>query len=352
MRKTLIAALVVAGVASQAFAQHVKEATLTLSLTHTYQYLVTVNGAPAANDLSWQALVDGDCTDTLQYTSKTKKITQREVINAIAYTLGGAFTTKATLVLDNYDNILKAPPYPRYPWWMPGQEEGEGVPYPVWTHPEERVTWPDENYIRWSWIVWLDTDFEYEANVYVKDPSNANPLWRCVNVTPFFEIDENYCFFCWDTMDRVTSGKIQELADAPVPCFESDSDCGLKGSGTTKWYWTIRFNNTQNNIAFYWDDWLYYWNDVLGFEVNPPALAAYGTAAQYAMVWTIGGVVSYSWSYKALGSGEPIDVLGTLSGNVLGYGATPFCGVLTGSVKMAEKIIKVEDCCACTFSVD
>jgi hypothetical protein len=343
-----MAALVVAGVASQAFAQHVKEATLNFSLTHQYQYLVTVNGSPSDTDLSWTALVDGDCLDTLKYTSKSKKITQKEIIKAIGFTLGGSFTTKATLVLDNYDNILRAPPYPRYPWWMPGQEDEEGSTYPVWTHPEERVEWPDENYIRWSWIMWLDDTFEYEANVWVKDPSNANSDWRCVNVTPFFEIEENYCFFCWDTMDRVTDGSIQELGSSPVPCFENNTDCGLKGSGKTKWYWTIRFNNTQNNPFFYNDTWLYYWQDWLGFNVNPPALAAYGAAASYSMIWTIGGVVTYSWAYKALGSGEPIDVIGSLSGNVLGYGATPFCGVITGSVSMPEKIILATDCCACT----
>ena len=82
--------------------------------------------------------------------------------------------------------------------------------------------------------------------MFVIDSKNPNPNLQCFDVTPFFAFEESYCKFCWDTMDRVTDGSItrgQTVSDPP--CAGGLTQCGVKGSGTTKIYWTVKFNSAD-----------------------------------------------------------------------------------------------------------
>jgi len=388
--------MVTAGVASSGLAQHVKEGTLNFNLKQDYQALVTTNGTAVsaqAFPMSWPTIQN--CSGYVNYKNKVKYIKNKEIIQAISWTLSsatddpsstafrtlGLFTTKATLAIYNYDNRLLAPPYPPYmsselaeqnggflympleaidwpdmqggiynPLWFYDRETYPQ--WPEWTFPWNfQKTWPDENKIRWNYI--MDDCVEsptptHMVRIFVKDPTNPQPGLRCVEVTPFFEIEEAYCHFCWDTMDRVTVGKITAGTTAKTDyevCVRSITTvtCGRSGKGTTKWYSTVKFNNTSDNAwitRFYLTQWEQF---VIGPDLSPNA-----PGVAYAMWFTVNGIVTYPWSYKALAKNEGLDVFGTMSmSSASGYGAAPFCGVISGSVSIPEKSILEEDCCGC-----
>jgi len=360
MRKTLIAALVIAGAASQVEAQHVKVATMTFSLTHQYQSSVVDKSGYAyeparprdnsvpPNWMSWWVLDNG--LNSVKYTSKTKKITTANVISAISYTLSqkSVFSSQARLVVVDYENVMTFPPYPNLPWMI----DAAGA-LPTYNWPAGGANWPDEAVIRWNYhyttaggeLSDLGLGAEgHNTQVWILDAPNANPLWRAVNVSPFFEIEENSCMFCWDTVNRVTDGN---LTPAPnVACIGGGG--GVSGCGTTKWYSIVKFNNTLGNAhidpALSADAQAYYAetaaNGGKGFTTMAPAPVGTGVAGVDRALWfTVGGVVTYKWCYKALGTDEPVVPIGTMNmSSAQGYGASPFCGVVTGSVTITEKV--------------
>jgi hypothetical protein len=247
-----------------------------------------------------------------------------------------------------YNNSLVAPPYPPnmglwskdFPTFL-----GNAPRFPDFTLVTDTcseggalLNWPAEYVIGWGIMdvgpVWNG------ARVIVKDPNNANSLLRCFDVTPFFSIEEAYCKFCWDTHDRITDGSITagESINSP-PCSGVTSLCGRKGSGTTKWYMTLKFNNTQTNpkLAPYYQGFLGMFTDVTTFGVFMSESEAQLSAN--ALIFSVGGIVTYKWAYKALGSSEPVVPIGTMSmPTAQGYGQSPFCGLFWGSVSIAETI--------------
>lgn len=367
MRKTLLAALVVSvGLGGQAYAQHEKEATLTFSLSHQYQKPVKVNGVETR--LSWPGIDECSTSSggavTVTYKSQTKKIATANIIKSMSAALfknangsrnAGKWTTKAVLVISEYENIDIAPPYPTYPTWMPVPgDQGQGAiahgSGQLWTEPYDTVgfAWPNDNSIRWNYID-LDpacapdaVNYFHLTRIWVKDPSNADSTLQCFEVTPFFEIEEAYCYFCWDTIDRVTDGSISTSSTVGSIC-ERGPSCGLKGSGTTKWFSTIRFNNTEDNFNL-----VPFYMPTLGLIIPCPAQATFSDTTDATLQFTVHGIMTYKWSYKALGKDEPIVCIGSMNASVQGFGMTPYCGVFTGSVAIAEKIILASDCCVCS----
>lgn len=363
MRKTLAAALVVSvGLGGQAYAQHEKEATVNFSLTHQFQKPVKVNGVESR--LSWPAIEA--CNGTVSYKSVSKKITSQNIIKSISAAISwnqttgkrnsALWTSSAVLVMSEYENVLIAPPYPNYPTWMPvpgdlpGGELGNLGSSQLWTEPwtTEGFAWPNDNSIRWNYID-LDPDcapdavnYEHHTRFWIKDPKNVSSLYQCFEVTPFFEIEEAYCYFCWDTIDRVTDGSITSGLSGGAIC-ERGPSCGVKGSGTTKWYATIRFNNTVDNFNL-----LSWYRINYELLVNPTPAQVGADFSDLSLQFTVSGVMTYKWSYKQLGKDEAIVCIGTMSANLQGFGASPYCGVFTGSVSIPEKIILAEQCCQCS----
>lgn len=369
MRKTLIAALVIAGAASQVMAQSAKEATLNFSLTHQYQKDIKVNGQiPPLNEvnnvyMSWPSIVA--CDGVVTYKSMSKKVTSQSLIQAISFAFTqrtSLFTSKAQLVVIRYTNPWALAPYPTLPGYMPYEESDvnlDGVQDANWTIPtmsaDGQATWPDENIIRWDLIQpSCAADAERTVNwthVYIKDPNNPVAIYRCVQVTPFFAFEESYCQFCWDTIDRVTDGSIVAGEIGGEPCLEGPA-CNLKGSGTTKWFMTARFNNTVMNSHLLKDYWNLLYTTTLadggayGFVAFEPLPVAPGQDNVDKALWiTVSGVATYKWSYKSAGKGLGVASIGTISvSNAQGYGMSPFCGVVTGSFSIPEKFISQDVC--------
>src|SRR5450759_1000260 len=65
-------------------------------------------------------------------------------------------------------------------------------------------------------------------------PERRTESHRCFDVTPFFALEESYCYYCWDTMDRVTDGKVTfGTSTTAPPCATGSSACGVSGTRTT-----------------------------------------------------------------------------------------------------------------------
>lgn len=267
--------------------------------------------------------------------------------------IGGFGRTTAKIVVVNYENGQQMPPFPStvdnfyaappvnvwnapYTWF--------GFPDPTGIDGQEaQLIWPGQNYIAWgkpdpaafptaNWI---------GARVFVIDPKNANPFLRCFDVTPFFALEESFCKFCWDTMDRVTDGSITRgTTISDPPCATGGISCGVKGSGTTKFYWTVKFNNVgaawvrNPNYQIAW-----YYINIMGLD----PLSTYGAklddtdinGSLTSLAFTVNGVATYSWMYKKLSDGFNWP-MGTMSMSSGGHGYSPMCGVFTGPVSIVE----------------
>jgi hypothetical protein len=412
MRKTLVAALIItAGLGGQAMAQVAPPEALSLSnllvepSTKVGLLSVSLNNQAMAYDKGggkwgvqinpsrgiapnpartwdiWSYEYLANCLGTVTYRSATKQINNKSIINAInqafrkpasGNTAGGIFVTggspyigqfgtnTAQLVVINYDNYLKAPPYPpsedlAYPdLTVPTSFNALGIPNAPWNFFDVpstgtadgatiALTWPNQNYISWGkpnpdseGPQWLG------VRVFVIDPKNANENLRCFDVTPFFAIEEAFCSYCWDTADRVTDGSITAgTSVTDPPCAIGGQLCGRKGSGTTKFYWTLKFNS----IGAGWEapnallEW-YYWN-WLGFDKAWGE--TYGTILDEGNInkstdslrFTVNGIATYKWSYKKMSDGFTWPV-GTTSMSSSGFGYSPLCGVFSGTVSMTD----------------
>jgi hypothetical protein len=174
------------------------------------------------------------------------------------------------------------------------------------------------------------TGLHPRAEVFVVDTKNANPLLRCYNVTPFFSFEEAYCYFCWDTADRVTSGSIKSSQTSDI-CLGT-SACSLSGSGTTQFYLKIKFNNYSEGAFgnFFLNSWYSSANCAVTF--TPVSVDKW-------LNFSVDGVVKYPWTIKNIGgsAGSLFVPMGTMTmGTANGYANNPYCGVLTGSIKITE----------------
>lgn len=348
------------------------------------------------DNFSYEAIANCEDQPT-KYVSATKSINNASIINGInaAFSMvpktgvfprpgglfkttgpannlnpyyGSAFTTSAKIVVINYENQLAAPPYPPTEDSFPAYTlPGAGalvqnapwnlvdVPFPGGPGVDDgtivTLMWPNQNYISWGKpmfepIAALKTWIG--AKVYLIDPNNRNPLLQCFDVTPFFALEESYCFFCWDTQDRVTDGTIQGSTSVP-PCSIIQS-CGSTGSGITKFYWTVKYNNVGGNYGRNPNHLLdTYYAQILAVDpdwyVVPAVSPSYNgavlddtdvAASLNSLVFTVNGLASYSWAYKQnkyLGANAPI---GTTSMSASGHGYSPMCGVFTGPVSLVD----------------
>ena len=328
---------------------------LSFALTDTYQRYVYLNGAQnqftiynAAGDAAEPGLLN--CDAALKYSTLTEKIDNKRVIAAIGKVLRASFTATAKLALWNYDNGVPAPPYPPV------------LPSPMavaWNGPRCAFGNLVENEVGdWFWpnlnqIDWVDYDWPVKtgdllpatrwpnATVYISDPKNPNPALQCIEVSPFFSFEEAYCYFCWDTVDRVTSGNLTVTTE---PCI--GGLCSTTGKGTTKFYLTIKFNNDPTDNI-----WITL-NDNFGTAVPIPDAGSYAdqlwNQGAYSLVngfadlpalsvlkFTVAGVVNYPWAAKTVNGIK--STFGTMTmAKANGYASTPWCGVLDGTVKIVD----------------
>jgi hypothetical protein len=292
-------------------------------------------------------------------------------LNAIGSPYAGQFNTTAKIVVVNYDNGNVMPPYPstqdyvgnealvgfdtavwNAPWWLAGlpdatQANGTVVP----------LNWPNQNYSSWG-KPWYDANNNVDAwvgaRVFIIDPRNTNPNLWCFDVTPFFALEESYCYYCWDTMDRVTDGTISYGTASVPPCQNVvNPTCAATGSGNTKFYWTLKFNNVQggwvddaNGPNYVLSSGIkagsLYYDNICGF--GPAFGNTYGwklddadfAGSQYALDFAVSGVTIYStWKFQTLSDGAnwPMARYSMTAG---GHGFSPMCGVYSGTVTMTE----------------
>jgi len=351
MKRTVQVVLaVIAGLGVQtASAQDYKVGNLTFALSEEHQEdNMGVTWNKAAEKYALSRIAHGfDCDAALEFKTKTSKIDTKRVIAAIqnALTAGGytyVFSSKAKLYMVNYDNEYLLAPYPPTVAILSRDSEGDfvvdGVPFNGpratsgdWAYdggetiPEEtgegdylstgvafllQTPWPNN-----ALIDWVNYDNVNEPSegwprglVYVVDGT------LCVDVSQFFAFEESVCMFCWDTSDRVTKGKItfgQQVTSGT--CFLPQmTDCGFSGSGTTKFYLTIKFDNDAI------DNWF-----LEELEDN--------VIIQNRLRFAVAGIVSYSWKQQAVG---PVGTMNMSQAN--GWSSVPFCGVVKGSVKITE----------------
>jgi hypothetical protein len=358
-----------------------------------------LNGTVVWDNLSYTYADAVDCSGTVTYTSNTRQINNATIIGAINKALSwpvgkgagglndptvlggplvataslyqGQFRTTAKIVVVNYDNGRYLPPYPptedyvgdettsfdtavwNAPWFLAGkpdisQPDGTIIP----------LNWPNQNYISWGKL-WLNNENEFSpqqwvgARVFIIDPGNANLNLRCFDVTPFFALEESYCYYCWDTMDRVTDGTIIfGTSQSTPPCASGTFSCGLKGSGTTKLYWTVKFDNVMGgweddanapnlilsyglkNGSLYYDD-IVGWNgangDTFGWKLDDTD----EPGSAFALGFTVSGIATYPWKFKVLSDGATWP-MGKYSMSASGYGFSPMCGLYSGPVSMTE----------------
>ena len=369
MKKTiLLAALVISAsigsqVASAATAAGTtKVGVLTFALSDTYQQNILQNGVQTQIPLATETYF-ANCNANLKFVTKTEAINTATVINAIGTALGVHFTSKAQLVVYKYDNTIPAPVYPPYlvnefgvygtdpadvygPLTFNGPREGQ---FDVANNGKDGLLiaamgqWPNEKQIDWVEYDKVDATGDVGADLWPKslvrisDPNNAAANLQCLEVTPFFSFEEAFCFFCWDTVYRVSAATIGNTSTSTrgdVCLGGQSSSCNLKGSGTTKWYMTIKFNNSAAGLGL--NVWL---NQVdengYAYDISPVSGLGNLTFVNQQVIFAVSGVVSYPWTIKPLNGHATAFGTMTMS-QANGYGNNPYCGVLTGSVKITE----------------
>lgn len=405
MNKLLIGALVLSGgVATQALATDTKVGLLNISLANRFQAL-TVGSKPGVyinpsfqgrnwTTYSYEYLYR--CMGTVTYTSATLQINNTEIIKRINAGLsgfdkvtglfntppvagsldpnpyyGGKFTTSgsypAKLIVVRELNNQKLPPYPI----TIDQFYGTALEQPAWTIPTDGIeawnapynlsdlpsaglddgtrlamTWPNLRYITWGKPV-VDAQGLWSwagARVFVVDPANTNPNLRCFDVTPFFAFEENYCMFCWDTLNRVTDGVIQKNSTvSDPPCNWGGVSCGVKGSGTTKFYFVVKFNNVaapwqkepNTLLAKYYERELMFlpeWANTYGTKLSD----ADTTGSKNALVFSVDGLATYTWKFATLSDGFTWPMGKITAAAVAGHGYSPMCGIFSGSVTLTD----------------
>ena len=347
MKKSAIGAvLITAALGSQVLnAQVTKYGVMTFALTDTYQSKVLLNNVTSTNSVV--GLVG--CDAAVKYQTLTAKIDNKRVISAIAPVLGVTFTSKAQLVVVDYDNTIPAPPYPQYLVYLTSATDLDG---PAATKNAPIVAgalledWPIDAQIDWvnyplapAGTVTTPNDAKDvtpKTQVFVYDSSNPVAARRAVEVSPFFSIEEAYCYFCWDTVDRVTVGSLTTDSQSDI-CI-GPGGCSVKGSGTTKYYLTVKFNNNRtinSYINALSNGGTYLANLQTDGVMDATATDFNQVNAANWLQFSASGVVTYSWSIKAINSVATAMGTATMT-QANGYANNPYCGTLTGSIKIVD----------------
>ena len=335
-----------------------KVGNLSFALSDDYQINVLGNGAQDQHTVRSVNGIDLEsCNLSVKYVDQIAKVDTARVIAAIGTAVGHTFTKKAQLALVNYDNELPAPPYPPYlidpashTYNGPREFDNDDTSPPVRAIIMSMGEWP--NNVQIDWVDYDDTQLNTISNddasglsandwpkshVFVSDPTGS---WSCLDVTGFFSIEEAYCYFCWDTVDRVTKGTFSTGTQTGGDiCIGLTTHCGTKGSGTTKFYLTIKFNNIISQNV--WIDGNYI-DGITEGNGWIPVNYTISAASQIATDWlsfSVGGVVTYPWTIKSV-NGNAVAVGTMTMSQANGYGQNPWCGVFTGSVKITE----TDDC--------
>lgn len=339
----LTAAIGSQGIALAASAQYEKTGNLTFALSDNRQQTITVNNVAATDSV--MALLDSECNALVKYTAKSTKVDTKYVIAAIGKSIGRGFTSKAQLLVDNYDNEIPAPPYP--PYIVPAGYGDDMLN--VFNGPRDDTgalfdgyVWPNEVQIDWVnyALAYPEEDNSPKAHVYIYE--NSNDGVACLDVTPFFSIEEAYCYHCWDTVGRVTKGQMSTKSPSTGdPCVGGGGgDCGLSGNGSTQYYLTVKFNNilTEN---IYLDSGLNGadYNDYLinrGYAPVDEGQVVRQVGLADELQFTVAGLVNYSWKIKPINGVAAAMGTHTMS-KAQGYGDLGNrCGVFSGSVKITE----------------
>ena len=368
MRKKLITALVLGACAgTQAFAQNIKEDTITFALSVMQQSSVSTSTALNAGNFS---------QGPTHYKTATKKMTQTDILKAIAFVLhsrnANFYTSQAKLVLVqgelggffNIDDGL-AQSYADY--YSDGELRGsfndrgaDGNYYDDTdsynaAYYEMRGEFPSgyynaletylDNYARTSIADGTDmyarldtgrhflpvpdgydTSGEYPpghmqpwGQIYVKDPghksSSGDPL--CENVTFFFYLYVQECYDCFYLNSFISDATFttKEGSQSGPPCCTSPNF--LLGKGVDKYYLSLSFDNTINNSylnpAYYTNynsgSYNYYYYEYVGFTgVQPSVGIADGTTPD---------LLKYSDPIRSqLGLPSPYETRFTLNGIV------------------------------------
>jgi hypothetical protein len=337
MRKKLITALVLgACVGTQAFAQSIKEDTLTFSLSVMQQSSVSTSTALNAGNFS-----DGPT----HYKTATKKMTQADILKAIAYVMhnhnANFYTSQASLKLvqgelggfwvisdalaqsyadfysDNeligsfnndgndstfYDTSSPNPANWELDDWFPDGYYNDlttyldtyartsiadatdefamldtgrhFLPVPV-IEPDETPYATSGHYPVGHMQPW--------GQIYVKDPghksSSGDPL--CENVTFFFYLQVQECYDCFYLNSFISDATFttKEGGQSGPPCCTSPNF--LLGKGVDKYYLSLSFDNTINN-SYLNDAWVTnsntgsdggaYYYEYVGFKGVEPSI--------------------------------------------------------------------------------
>jgi hypothetical protein len=381
MKKTLITAVALAACAgTQLFAQNAKEGVITFALTLNEQASVSTS-ASTANFGNWSA-------GPQYYKSTTVKKTTTHVLQAISMVLyknGGGFSPKAQLVL------------------VQGELGGffnVGPTLGDYTGPETDLALGNENMGTADTTDFLSTRDDLGAKlatgrhfrpnplnglwppghhqpwgqIYVKDPgaaghSTTDPL--CVNVTFFFGFTVQECYDCYFLNSFITDSKFTYKSNTSQgpPCCGVPTD--LTGSGKDLYYLTLNFDNTSNNPYLNLLNNAYIGNPgsayagVTGIGTTglpgdgiTPDLIYYIDSIRSSLVtgqrfvpnvlrFTLNGIVTYTWTMKKVNTADLVyDFVGSASYAANGYGfADLVCSLFTGTVSIAEKINKADNCC-------
>jgi hypothetical protein len=84
-----------------------------------------------------------------------------------------------------------------------------------------------------------------------------------------------------------------------------------------------------------------------GLPYNDPIASHLGTFNQYVLRFTLNGVVTYSWNLKLINPSDLVpDFIGSASYPATGYGFWGlYCSLFSGSASIAEKTLKLANCC-------
>ena len=385
MKRTILIALVLSASIGSQVTLRAATATATMKVGNLSFVLTDTYQGPASNPNRGVRTVPGlaaatntiplltNCEGNFKYISSQTALNNSSILRAISSAITGSdykqaggsgngiFTSKAKIVIVNYDNTIPAPPYPPY---LPQQEappqpaaatiNGPLIQDPaaspvtdtlvsnpgilggteVWAWPNlDQIDWVDYDGMASHDTAILDPALWPKALVYVVDSPNA--LYPCLNVSPFFSFEEAYCYFCWDTIDRVTDGTLNTGSTSVGDiCIGSSTSCGTKGSGTTRFYLSIKFNNVNSDN--FWLDRSGVFGDRPWLQPIPyDAITANSVPSEAVLHFTVDGVVSYAWSITTKnGFRWAFGTMNLTFGN--GFAGNPWCGVLKGSVTITE----------------
>jgi len=376
MKTSLAIAVALAiGVTTSVFADNVKEGNISFTLTAQRQ--TSVSDTTAANAGVW---VDSLGRGPTHYKTGSIKITQSDLIKAVAYVLHGhnanyyGNTAKLVLVQGELSGFFTETP--DLSNTIPSLDlDGDLTSSDL----DSSTTIANSSD---SLFTILDSGRHFETNpitgqypvghlqpwgqIYVKYlVSGTN---KCENATEFFGITVQECYDCFYLnsyiSDSLFTYKTTPGSQSGPPCCSTPSSTELFGNGVDRYYVTINFDDTQNN------PYLNPNGDVgtdvyVGFPGISPSVGAVdgilpdaiaytnpiashlGSPSQYEGRFTLNGILTYSWALKLINNTDAYpDFIGNATVPVTGYGFIQlYCSLLTGTVAINETAAKVTACC-------